>query len=366
MSNSSRTLIYRPVQFATVSLVVLACLVGGVSGQSSHESERKPKYSSKLADLIKAGDYSSAGGLATIENPDDQALFAWLKIREGKVEEGLELARSVYSTGSDGDVTEESLLSMIKVVGDASPDVGITILRDSLINKELSDKPALWIALLNLYGLSQKAADGCDVADHVIEKWADSENLLTPLYNFCTRLYMSGQPELAHKYYSSLTNHIPKAKIDPGYQLQFSHIMTAADKPLDALSVIDSIQTDFPDYSQQNSALLAMGKGLAYEKLGDFSSAKKEFEKVVSASHPQGSHQGLAALAAEKIVKFKEDEAFRNLKDESPDLSVANNSKSPVDDQSGLKSIFVVFNGFVLVVAVVYWLFRRMAHSGKA
>ncbi len=113
-------------------------------------------------------------------------------------------------------------------------------------------------------------------------------------------------------------------------------------------------------------AWLRIREALGYEKAGDFVSARRESENVMSDSRSGVNHQGLSDLAGAKIKNFHENEEARNIKDYTPDIPTADIHDTNDQEQGiGPSTARLLLYAFILLPGVMCWLYSKLAKSRK-
>lgn len=325
------------------------------------------RVSAEMKNLIENGKYAEAERIALQQQPPDRTLLAWLKIRGGNVKDGLELARQIYPVDLNSDSAEKSVLELVSLVGDASNSEGIALLESFMKRESLAQSESFWLRLLLLYATSPEPQRGERVVEHVLTLNPAPDVLQKPLFEYIAALYRKEQPALALKYYAELRQRVPETRIAPRYQLFFARLLTANDKPLDGLQIIDAIRTEFKDYAAQNAALLLMDSALAYEKLGDIAGATREFNKIIAGRDSGPQFEMFAETAKEKLANYKADEAVRNLTETPPD-SPGNNLAEP-DEKSrqsrsrGMRTLLIV--NLLVGAGIGAFLWRRRRNQKR-
>lgn len=317
------------------------------------------KVTPDLRKLIDKGDYREAEKVATEMEPNDPILISWLKAKGGRIDEAIKYLEQARSLNLNADSAEEKILEITSIIADSSNEASISLLEAYLENESLANSSTLWLQLLLVYAGSPNAKEGEEVAKKVLALNPSPDVLRTPLFEYCVALYTQDEPQLALTYYLELRGRVPEAQIDPGYQLQFAHLLTAAGRPLDALSVIDGIRSDFKNYTEQNQALLLLASGIAHEALGDEAEAKSEFKSLLAIDSKQAS--GLTRLAEDSIRNLEENEEVRQLVDTSEDIPSQDIPKSISGSQVAFLIVIIL-----MLLGIAWFLFaRKMRGSAK-
>ena len=169
-------------------------------------------------------------------------------------------------------------------------------------------------------------------------------------------LYQAGEPNEALRYFEALRSHFPETRLEPGYQLQWAHIATAAGQPLVAMKTLDRLTSEYPDYFRSNEVLFRISKGLAFEKIGSLDDAKVEFTAAVDLSRSDPSQ---ADIARAKLIEFTQREESLKLA-AAARAAAAEATGSHLTRKTSLwSSLFVLVNGSVVAALFVWWFYRR-------
>lgn len=341
--------------------LMCAALVGS-AGQSA-AAEEEFDVGEELAQLISDEKYDEAVELASKQKPPNTLMIGWLRMKTGRVQEGMELIRQQTETELSSESAVDGVLEATAVVASVSNDDGIRMLEAYLEIPVLADSHSLWLQLVAFYGNSPVPQDGENAARHLLSLNPDAQELKTPLYQYAVGLYEKEQPQLALQYYEVLRDRVPETRLDPGYQLQYAHILTAAGEPLASLEIIDGIRTDFEVYATRNAGLLTVASGFAYENLGDLSGAATEFEKIVRQSEMNDEVASFIDVAEAKLAEYRDNEEFLAL----VDTSIDEKSIELPDDRNGIKGLLIVANlALFLLVAIGSLVWRWKGRSRVA
>jgi len=312
--------------------------------------------SPEVAELIRAGEYRAAEQLVLASDAFNPNVVAWLKAKQGDVNAAIDFYNRSAPANPDKGTVERRAVEVAQIIADSSIPAAIKFLRERCLDESLADSESLWLQLLVLYARSPNPQDGQDIAAKVLAMATEPDALRTPLYEYCVALYTRGFPQIALNLYVELSRRVPEVRIAPGYQLQFAHLSTAAGRPLDSLAILDALRSEFPDYSNDNEALLLVAGGLAYEKLGDEHRAAEQFEKLVGSDHVGGRSSGLITMAKDKLRNFSENQQARRLVDDSEDIP----SRPLVTKSTGGPTYWMWLHILTVVAIVLYLIGRRV------
>lgn len=127
-------------------------------------------------------------------------------------------------------------------------------------------------------------------------------------YKLVVDLYTNDNPVKALYFLEKMYNRFPETTIDPGYQLQWCHIVNALGRWPEALLKLDQNQTKYPEYFEKNEALFHIARAMAYRGMGDQACSKTEWQLVTNLAiknHRFDSDAGFAAQKLQQIEQFE-------------------------------------------------------------
>ena len=308
--------------------------------------------------LLRAEDFSAAEQLA-LESPDvatgDALMLPWLKLKQGKVDDGIALIKLRITEATED--RDSLACSALQVVADASLENALSLGHEWLDDSRLSDiHQRLELIMARLYLRNKQPEVALPIIDKQIEHADASESLKDVIFALVLYLYQAGEPKEALRYLEEMRSRFPETKLEPGYQLQWAHIATAAGQPLPALKTLDRLTSDYPDYFRSNEVLFRISKGLAYEKIGDLDSATGEFTAAVDLSR---SDPPQADIAKAKLKEFAQREESVKLA-AAARAAASEDLRPPMIRHTSLWSrLIVLVNGGVVAALFIWWVYKR-------
>jgi len=344
---------------------VLAILASSTSLRSQETGPALPTESQRFEMTLGIGDFYHAEKMV-LESPDlakdDVLMLPWLKLKQGKVGEGVSLIKQRVEDAA-GD-REALACNAIQMMSDFSLENAIALGLQWLADSGMADihKPVkLTMARMHLRNNQPELAR--PLIDEGLEHADQSESLKDVIFAFVLYLYQAGEPNEALRYFEALRSHFRETRLEPGYQLQWAHIATAAGQPIVAIKTLDRLTSEYPDYFRSNEVLFRISKGLAYEKIGGLEDAKVEFTAAVDLSRSDPSQ---ADIARAKLKELTQREESLKLAADAR-AAAAEEAHPPLTRNVSLWSrLMVVVNGTVVAALFVWWCYRRGWSIGAA
>ncbi|MDO5552928.1 MAG: hypothetical protein Q4G68_04125 [Planctomycetia bacterium] len=258
------------------SALVFLCCISRVSAQGG--AFVFPNKS--IADLAMAEKYKEAEAeMMKLETSPSPLLLAWLMLKQGKKQEGLTLLEKYITEASEPEKVAR-ILSSISILSDAECSAEAEQWQKRYDNAIKSDDslPAIHFQLGQLLR-DRNRASADELIDQVLAKIYtpdSSEMAKAVVFQYIVYLYTNEDPAAALIYLDKLMQKFPETKLDPAYQMQKANILSTLKKPLDSLKILDRIQTDYPDYYNENKPRFYLTRGCNYEDLGEYEKAKQE------------------------------------------------------------------------------------------
>jgi tetratricopeptide (TPR) repeat protein len=353
----------RVTRTALVWLSLLAISTNTTALRSQDSATAQSFESQRFQAMLRAGDYNAAEKMV-LESPevakDDVLMLPWLKLKQGKTGEGVSLLKRRVN-----DATQDRgalACHAMQVLADSSVEDAIAMGSEWLGDSGMIDvHNRIKLMMARLYLRSNQPDLARPLVDEGLEQVDVSESLKDVVFSFVLHLYQAGEPNESLRYFETLRSRFPETRLEPGYQLQWAHIATAAGKPLVALKTLDRVTTEYPDYFRSNEVLFRISKGLAFEKIGSRDDAKVEFTAAVDLSRAAPSQ---ADIARAKLKEFAQHEESLKLA-AAARSAAAEESHPPMTRNSSLRSrLLIVANGIAVVALVVWWLRRRGSWIG--
>jgi tetratricopeptide (TPR) repeat protein len=322
------------------------------------ESDAASPAFRRFQEFVRGGEFAAAE-LMLAETPelaqDDVLMLPWLKLKQGKTEEGISLLRGcVASESMRRDLVAADAL---QVLADVSVEQAVELGVEWLREQDMSDiRPQVRWLLARLYLRSKKP----DVTRTLVEEGLECEYsgdfLREGIFAYVLYLYQAGDPVEALRYFDVLRERVPETRLDPSYQLQWAHIATAAGQPLSALKTLDRLQGEFHEYYESNEVLFRVSKGLAYSKIGSVGDAKSEFIAAIECSQADPTQ---ADIARAKLKEILQDEESQRLA-AAASATAAEEYKAPLTNGgSWATSILLLANVVVVIALFLRWMVRR-------
>ncbi|MEI7861724.1 MAG: tetratricopeptide repeat protein [Planctomycetota bacterium] len=344
---------------ANVLLCVSAMMACSPAFSSQEPATSTHSGFSRFQEFVTAGEYSSAERMLA-EDPelahDDVLMMPWLKLKQGKTEEGISLLRRHF--GSATQRRDQVAADTLQVVADVSIESAIELGNGWLRDPDVADiHPQLrWLlSRLNLRNNRPEVARA--LVEEGLKNDYTGDFLRDGVFAYVLYLYQAGEPVEALRYFDALKERVPETRLEPSYQLQWAHIASAAGQPLGALKTLDRLQSEHPDYYKSNEVLFHVSKGLAYIKVGSVVDAKIEFSAAIECSRSDPSQ---ADIAKAKLLEISENEESQRLA-AMANASAADAFQTPLTNQRSWASrVLLLVNGVAVAVLFLWWMARKV------
>jgi tetratricopeptide (TPR) repeat protein len=341
------------------SLAIAAILISVAPTRSQAQKYSAP-LEKEVVELLRAQKYNEAESAILKSGKSDPFVLAWLKLKQGKKDEGLTMLRHEVAEAKADRV--EVALRSIAIISDISLDDATDFSKACLEDATLKDNPKLKFRLSALYLQRKKPEPAIALIDDVLKTSYTGDDLKDGVLNLIVYFYENQHAKQALAYFDKLMAKVPETKLDPGVQLLWARIAAVADLPLEALKKIDIIQSTFPNYYETKKGLFYLSRGIAYEKIGDRKQAKAECVALVQLAERDPKYQPMAAIAKEKIKEFEQREKLEERVKEAtakpvlPELPAA---KDAQPRSSTSRVIAIAVSSVLLVVCVMALIWRR-------
>lgn len=336
--------------------IAFSCLVTTMALAQSHSV----KIDKEMAELLEDKKYAEVEALVLKSGKTDPFFLAWLRLKQGKKQEGLQLLKQQVAAATDNRV--ELVLRSLALLSDVSVKDAIDLGDFYLKNEPFKNNPRLKLYLANLYLKQKEVKPAETLINEVLETSFAGPDLKKGLFNLIVYFYENGHNDDALVYFDKLMAKVPDTQLSPGDQLLWARIKAAAGKPLEALKKIDMIQSTFPDYYETKKGMFCLSRGIAYEKLGDRKQAKKEWLAVVELAKEDPKYQGMVPIAKDKLTEYKQDEeTIRKMKEAAANAEVPPDAV-PTDIHSNAAStrrLTLIVTSILLVICVTALIVRR-------
>lgn len=312
------------------------------------------RINKEMAELLEGKKYAEVESLVLKSGEADPFFLAWLKLKQGKEQEGLDMLKQQVSEATGDRV--ESILRSLALLSDISTKDAISLDKFYLKSESFRDNPRLKLYLSGLYLKQKEVKPAMTLVNEVLKTSFSGSDLKKWVFNLIIYFYENGQNDDAMVYFDKLMTKVPETKLDPGNQLLWARIAAAAGKPLEALKKIDGIQSSFPNYYETKKGLFYLSRGIAYEKLGDRKQAKKEWLAVVELAKEDPKFQGMAPMAKDKLAEYKQDEeTVKKMRQAAIDAEVPTDAESNQirSDASSTRRLAIITTCVLIVICVI-------------
>lgn len=261
---------------------------------------------SELYKLIQEEKYSEAEVRALSFERVDPNLVAWLKLKQGNFVAGVELLEKSIKSASTNQV--EVLLSSIAILAEVSTEDALRMAERYLAMAEWRNEEKLKASLVRLRLKHGSQEDAILIMEGLYKNKIAPPTLKDDTYKLVDYLYTHGNSVQALYFLEKIYDRFPETTIDPGYQLQWCHIVNALGRCTEALLKLDQIQTKYPEYFAENEALFHIARAMAYRGIGDQARSKIEWQLVTNLAvknHRFDSDAGFAAQELQQIEQFE-------------------------------------------------------------
>jgi len=322
------------------------------------------KVPEPIAKLVQAGNFK--GAQAALENDEagkNDLLLAWILLKQGQNDAGIKRLKQSWN---GHEPSGEELRRAIAVISDVSLSLAETTFNDLKgQHPQAAESAEVTLLMVMVKARLGKIDEASQLADAVIDSGYTGGGLKESLLTLSTSMQTSGRAEDAIKCLERLFKLFPEASLDPAYKMQLAHQFNTAEKPTEALAMIDQIETNNPDYAESNRHLLTLAKGVAYEAMGDRPQAMAYWKQLRNMGNELPAAKAFATAADAKIRQFTEEDAA----DERAKAG-AKATATPETKTAGSfwnQRLLLVFVNCAVVGAVIIWVLvgRRRAATVK-
>lgn len=261
---------------------------------------------SELYKLIQEEKYSEAEVRALSFERVDPNLVAWLKLKQGNFVAGVELLEKSIKSASTNQV--EVLLSSIAILAEVSTEDALRMAERYLAMAEWRNEEKLKASLVRLRLKHGSQEDAIVIMEGLYKNKIAPPTLKDDTYKLVDDLYTHGNSVQALYFLEKIYDRVPETTIDPGYQLQWCHIVNGLGRSTEVLLKLDQIQTKSPEYFLANEGLFHMARAMSYRGIGDHARSKSEWQLVTNLAiknHRFDSDARFAAHELEQIAQFE-------------------------------------------------------------
>jgi len=317
-----------------VALLVTLLLLCSFSALIALEEEAglslsvPPEIGDEFRSLFQAGKYAEAEALylKACKDPDVNWLTI-LKMKQGKVEEGMESLKKEITQAKSPDERNVAIRRAVGLANAISPELGIKLLDE--FGKELETDIGV-VCFRARYHLLRGEFDKAetlvmDVLNQSSQlsgkKLANAENVMGMMV---AELYAQGHTKEALEFFALLEEKYPKFRLDPGRQLLWARIAVQDDRGMEALKKIDWVMETFPDYCKDNPDVVLLDKAQAYEAVGDIAESKKLLDEFVSLAQKNPKYRGYLPMVEAKLLQYRQREEAIQLQRETMEKAMKN------------------------------------------
>jgi len=308
----------------------------------------------RLYKLLKDGRFAEAEVYAQKSSKVEPGLFAWLKLKQGKIAEGLEMLKTELA--SHRDVAQA--LRVLTIIEDASTEEALSFCQQLIADDLLGDHPLLKLRLVELLLKTNAPDEAMKAADAVLATGYSDDALKQPLFKLSAYLYKKHRAKEAIRYSEELFDKVPETRLDPGYLMQTIHYNTEAGNALESLKRLDSLEKNYPAYFRENPGLFLLAKAQAFDKLGDWQEAERQLKDIKLRAKNDPKLRGMLAMVDAKLDEYSHQHAAIER------ATAAAEKATPYEpiklpETSRWRKVFVLMNVLGLAAILIFWSWRR-------
>lgn len=261
---------------------------------------------SELSRLIQEEKYGEAESRALSIKIGDPNLVAWLKLKQGNIVAGVEILEKSVETASTNKA--EVLLTSISLLADVSIEQAVRMAERYLAMAEWQNDETLKGSLARLRLKQGSQEDAVAMMEEIYKNNIALPTLKNDTFQLIVDLYTKNNLGQALHFLEKMYVRFPETTIDPGYQLQWCHIVNGLGRSTEVLLKLDQIQTKYPEYFLANEGLFHMARAMSYRGIGDHARSKSEWQLVTNLAiknHRFDSDARFAAHELEQIAQFE-------------------------------------------------------------
>lgn len=320
------------------------------------------KVPEPIAKLVQEGNYKAAQ--AALEKDDsgkNDLLMAWILLKQGQQDAAIQ---RLSHSWEGHEPSPEEMRRALAVTSDGSPELTETLYADYREKyPKACDSPEVMLLIAMVKARLRKFDESKEMINSVIDSGYVGGGLRESLLTLSTSLQSGGQPAEAIEWMQRLFKIFPEASLDPAFKMQMAHELNAAERPTEALAMIDQIETNNPDYAGDNRHLLTLAKGIAYEALGERSQSLVYWKKLRDMGSEFPKAKTFASAADAKLRQFAEEDAADEKAREGAKLPETTKPKAATS--VGPRTILLAVNAGVICLIVAWVALRRRAASIK-
>lgn len=348
-------------RLAALTVVVLTAFTFALQASDKPQAHSL-KVPEPIAKLIQEGNYKAAQvALEKDGAGKNDLLMAWILLKQGQQDAAIQRLNHSWN---GKEPSPEEMRQALAVTSDGSPELTEMLYADYREKyPKACDSPEVTLLIAMVKARLRKFEDAKAMINSVIDSGYVGGGLRESLLTLSTSLQSGGQPAEAIEWMQRLFKIFPEASLDPAFKMQMAHELNAAERPTEALAMIDQIETNNPDYAGDNRHLLTLAKGIAYEALGDRSQSVVYWKKLRDMGSDFRKAKSFAAAADAKLRQFAEEDAADEKAREGAKL--AETAKPKAAPSIGPRTILLAVNVGVICLIVGWVALRRRAAAIK-
>ncbi len=246
--------------------------------------------------LIMAGKYADAETYITSTKlTEDPVLLAWLKIKQNQQGEGLKMLEERFLAEDPQSLT--NLKKLLTVLSDGSPEQGID-LAEQYIQNWKGDATPLKLLLAQIHLKTGKGyPQAVALIEDVLSGGYTGADLEQPVYSLSMYEYEKGHPQESLRHLDALFTAVPAIGLKPEYQVQWANVARRCRRELEAIKVLDRVQSDHPEVYQRLKGHILYSKGIAFDSIGNREEAKKSFDELIALAKTNPQFTAVASVA---------------------------------------------------------------------
>lgn len=344
-------------QIAALSIVAMSAFVSALQASDKPQAHSL-KVPEPIAKLVQEGNYKAAqAALEKDGSGKNDLLMAWILLKQGQQDAAI---KRLSHSWEGREPSPEEMRQALAVTSDGAPELTETLYADySKTYPTACDSPEVKLLIVMVKARLRKFEEAKSLANSVIDSGYVGGGLRESLLTLSTSLQSGGQPAEAIEWMERLFKLFPEASLDPAFKMQMAHELNAAERPTEALAMIDQIETNNPDYAGENRHLLTLAKGIAYEALGERSQSLDYWKKLRDMGSEFPKAKAFASAADAKLRQFAEEDAADEKAREV--AKVAEAAKPKASSSIGSRAILLAINVGVICVIIAWVALRRRA-----
>ncbi|MBA3315124.1 MAG: tetratricopeptide repeat protein [Planctomycetaceae bacterium] len=277
-----------------------SCLL--LAAVATEAQDFRIEFGPQAGPLAKSGKFAEAEAALTAAGNPDPLAIAWLRLRQGKTEDAVALLENTLPPDGDERIAGQQRIAAF--VGEVSAEEAARLTRRYLEAADGSALPA--VALLKLQLASsqldmRKPNEAEALVSQVIESGYSGPLLADVLFKLSTHLYENDRPDDALRHLKLLTDASPESKLKPQIDFQRAAVLIDTGQPLDALRILDDLETRHPDYAKAHRGMMLLVRANASYELGDMDDAAKAYRDIAEGATVDPQRRAIADIAKARL-----------------------------------------------------------------